>query len=105
MIPFCKLVFVKIDKGTFKCNSNSTYTVNIYHICMQIIIKSDLVIVPISIQDKTIKSYISSCWVQIIDDKNRTICSLVNTYHVSEKKCKASLDNVICNEYNLQVDH
>jgi hypothetical protein len=60
VIPFCELVFVKIDKGTSNCNNNNTYIVNIYHICMQLIVRSDLVIVPISIQEKTIKSYISN---------------------------------------------
>ncbi len=30
---------------------------------------------------------------------------LVNTCHVSKEKCKASLNNVICNEDNLQVDY
>ncbi len=75
MIPFCKLVFVKIDKGTSNCNSNNTYTMNICHICMQIIVRSDLVIVPISIHNKTIKIYVFNYWVQIINDNKWTICS------------------------------
>jgi len=102
VIPFCELVFVKIVRGTSNCNS--TYTMNICHICMQIIARSILVVVPISIQDKTIKSYVFNCWVQIVNDNNRTVCSLVNTCHVRQEKCKASLDNVICNKDNLQVE-
>jgi hypothetical protein len=85
---FGELVFVKIDNGISNCNSNSTYIMNIYHICMQIITRSGLVIVPISIQNKTIKSYVFNCWVQIVDDNNRTISSFVNTCHVSKKKVK-----------------
>ncbi len=78
---------------------------NIYHICMQIIVRNGLVIVPISIQDKIIKSHVYNCWVQIIDDNNWTISSFVNTCHVNKEKCKASVDNVICNKDNLQVDY
>jgi hypothetical protein len=32
VIPFCELVFVKIDRGTSNCNSNSTYTMNMSHL-------------------------------------------------------------------------
>jgi hypothetical protein len=63
VIPFCELVFVKIDRGTSNCKSNKTFTMNICHICMQIIVRSSRVIVPISIQDKTIQNYVFNCWV------------------------------------------
>lgn len=65
---------------------------------MQIIVRNNLVIVPISIQDKTIKTYVFHSKVQIINDNDQMICSLVNTCHVRKEKCKASLDNVICNK-------
>jgi hypothetical protein len=63
MLPFPKFVKMEIDEGTFDCHYDSSKSMQIYHIRMQIWVKSSLFKISISIQYNAFKGHIFNCGI------------------------------------------